>query len=79
MRVNDYELSNLILRIEQDKDFKPKDHVINLAALRDLISARIALQRTKHALRIIQNCQNFQVDCEHGKAVIDALKEWETE
>lgn len=40
MRTTDYELSNLILRIEQDKDFLPIHDVINLGALRDLVDAR---------------------------------------
>lgn len=41
MRINDYELSHLILRFEQEKDMKPMHCVQNLAALRDLVTARI--------------------------------------
>ncbi len=45
MRVSDYELSNLILRIEQDKNFTPKDSVVNLGALRDLVDAKATIAR----------------------------------
>lgn len=43
MRIDDYELSHLILRFEQEKDMKVMHCVQNLAALRDLVSARIEL------------------------------------
>lgn len=40
MRVTDYELSNLILRIEQEKNIQVIDRVVELGALRDLLDAK---------------------------------------
>lgn len=41
MRIDDYELSHLILRFEQEKDMKVMHAVLNLAALHDLVDLRI--------------------------------------
>ncbi len=52
MRIHDSELSNLILRIEQDKKFLPIHDVINLGALRDLVDLRIESSAEITALRL---------------------------
>ena len=44
MRIDDYTLSHLILRFEQEKDMKVMHCVQNLGALRDLVDARVEIQ-----------------------------------
>ncbi len=76
MRVSDYELSNLILRIEQDKNFTPKDSVVNLGALRDLIDARAALVGAREE---VDSCGlNLQESGRELAAAYERIEKYET-
>jgi len=63
MRVTDYELSNLILRIEQDKTYTPKDSVVNLGALRDLVDMKLSLTIANAAIQLMLNYRYHSSAC----------------
>lgn len=62
-RINDYELSHLILRFEQEKDMKPMHCVQNLAALRDLVTARIEREALLQAVKNLLKYSGHKPDC----------------